>query len=112
MSKELYDDPPYSTKIDAFSFGSILYEVVADRPVYDSSVLSHEQIIRKVLDNVQAEFPIGMSADVKTLIGRYWAGSQRTLLRSVRSFGQSSRFGSQFGSQFFPKSTRNRLRDR
>jgi serum/glucocorticoid-regulated kinase 2 len=69
---ELYDNPPYSAKIDVFAFGLILYEVLVGRPVYGGT-LAWQQIMRKVLDSVRAEFPAWMSDGVKELIGRCWA---------------------------------------
>jgi serine/threonine-protein kinase len=70
---ELYNNPPYSEKIDVFAFELILYELVVGSPVFGPG-LSPEQIMKKVLDDVPPDLPQNMSEDVKTLIQRCWAG--------------------------------------
>jgi serine/threonine protein kinase len=69
---EQYENSPYSTKIDVFAFGLILYEIVVGKPVYSPYLLDF-RVMYKVLQGERAELPSDMSDDVKTLITRCWA---------------------------------------
>jgi TPR repeat protein len=74
---ELYDNPPYSSKIDVFAFGLILYEIMVGRPVFATN-LSNEQMMRHAIEGTRAELPDWMSGRVKSLIRRCWAVDPKT----------------------------------
>jgi TPR repeat protein len=69
---ELYEDPPYSQKIDVFAFGLILYEILVGGPVFLPSY-EEKHIMYRVLNNIRADLPEWMNEDVKLLISRCWS---------------------------------------
>jgi serine/threonine protein kinase len=71
QAPEMYDDDPYTSKIDIFSFALIPYEILAGSPVFPSG-LRAEQIMRRVCDGIRTEFPSDMNSDMKSLITRCW----------------------------------------
>jgi serine/threonine protein kinase len=69
---ELYDNPPYSSKIDVFAFGLILYEILVGHPVFDPK-LDPVRLMFLVLTNRRADLPDAMPEAMKTLIKQCWA---------------------------------------
>jgi TPR repeat protein len=72
---ELYDRE-YNSKVDVFSFGLILYEVVVGRAVYAGQGHSEHRVMYMAVNNIRAELPPDMSSDVKSLITRCWSGDR------------------------------------
>jgi serine/threonine-protein kinase len=73
MAPELYDRE-YTAKVDVFSFGLILYEILVGRGVYAGQDLSEFRIMYMAMNDIRAELPSEMSSDVKLLITRCWSG--------------------------------------
>jgi hypothetical protein len=71
-ASELYDQPPYSTKIDVFAFGLILYEILVGRMVFPPT-LAEKQIMDRARDGTRAAFPDWLDQTVQRLISRCWA---------------------------------------
>jgi serine/threonine protein kinase len=71
MAPEQYETD-YDEKVDVYSFGLILYEIVVGKPVFDPS-LSMPQLFRKAISGERAEIPATTLPFVKTLIERCWS---------------------------------------
>jgi serine/threonine protein kinase len=71
MAPELWEDVPYTEKVDIFSFALILYEMVVGRKVFPGS--SQAQVCRMVLAGARAEIPETMDSFTAELVGRCWS---------------------------------------
>jgi serine/threonine-protein kinase len=69
---ELYGDPPYSSKIDVFAFGLILYEILVGQPVFKPTLSSH-RVTCLAGERTRPELPATMRSEVQNLIGRCWS---------------------------------------
>jgi serine/threonine protein kinase len=68
----MYDSNEYTTAVDVFSYGLIVYELVVGHSVFspDDSPLV---LMRKVTGGVRGEIPEAVSVVPKKLIKRCWA---------------------------------------
>jgi serine/threonine protein kinase len=73
MAPELYEEGGYTEKIDVYSFGLIMYEIVVGSRVYPGS-LTKAQLLRRVISGVRADIPVNVKPWVKSLIERCWDG--------------------------------------
>jgi WNK lysine deficient protein kinase len=71
MAPEQYETQ-YNEKVDIYSFGLILYEIVVGKPVFDPS-LSMAQLYRKAVSGERPVIPRTVVSSVKSLIERCWA---------------------------------------
>jgi serine/threonine protein kinase len=69
---ELYDRE-YTTKVDVFSFGLILYEILVGSAVFAGQGYSEFHIMYRAVTGTRAELPAGMSSEMKSLITRCWS---------------------------------------
>jgi serine/threonine protein kinase len=70
---EMYrEDSCFSNKVDVFSFGLILYEILIGRPVFRSSMMSFP-IMRKVLTGDVPSIPDHIGKVTQSLISRCWS---------------------------------------
>jgi serine/threonine protein kinase len=67
MAPEMCHEVPYDFKIDVFSFGLLLYEMLAAEAVFPSDMTPH-QVMWKVLTNVRPELPDWLDPFVGELI--------------------------------------------
>jgi serine/threonine protein kinase len=51
---ELYDDSPYTLKVDVFAFGLIVYEMLVGAAVLPTTLSSYV-VMRRSVDNVRAD---------------------------------------------------------
>jgi serine/threonine protein kinase len=75
MAPEMYEDDgdvEYTTAVDVFSFGLILYEVVVGKPVFYMDIGSMT-LMQKVKSGERAEIPKSVPGPVKRLITWNWA---------------------------------------
>jgi serine/threonine protein kinase len=70
LAPELYESGAFTEKIDVFSFGLVLYEVITERKVYAGRTAA--QILHRTCGGERAEFPPYMSSEVRLLISRCW----------------------------------------
>jgi serine/threonine protein kinase len=73
MAPEMYDSNEYTTAVDVFSYGLIVYELVVGHSVFspDDPPLV---LMRKVTGGVRGEIPEAVSVMLKELIKRCWSG--------------------------------------
>jgi serine/threonine protein kinase len=72
MAPEMFDNEPYSNKVDVYAFGLILYEIITNRPVF-SPTLSPYQIMKNVcIDEFRPDIPVEVLPWVRELIERCW----------------------------------------
>jgi TPR repeat protein len=71
MAPELYEEEPYTNKIDVFSFSLVLYEILEGRPVWDPS-LSLPVLMHRVLTPSRRPQFQATPEQVRNLISRGW----------------------------------------
>jgi serine/threonine protein kinase len=67
-----YEDRGCTTKVDVFSFGSILFEILLEKPVVGRSVLTFP-IMRELLAGRMPPVPEACGARMQNLIQRCWS---------------------------------------
>jgi serine/threonine protein kinase len=72
MAPEMYQANEYTTAIDAFSYGLIVYELLVGHSVF-SPQDSPFDLMRKVTSGVRAEIPEAIGEVPRKLIKRCWA---------------------------------------
>jgi serine/threonine protein kinase len=68
---ELWENIPYTEKVDVFSFALILYEMVVGCKVFPAS--SQAQLCRMILAGARVEIPKTIDSFTAELIGRCWS---------------------------------------
>jgi serine/threonine protein kinase len=71
MAPEMYEEGCYSDKVDVFSFGLILYEMLTRKPVF-AKELRPQQVMRRVLSSSRALIPDTIPAPISQLIEDCW----------------------------------------
>jgi serine/threonine-protein kinase len=71
MAPEMYGNGPYDGRVDVFSFGLILYEMFAGKPVFGN--LAPEKIMYKVLLGPRPSLPDGIKQFFGRLIVNCWS---------------------------------------
>jgi serine/threonine protein kinase len=85
---ELFQEEiPYTTKVDVFSLGSVMYEIILGFPVFPYS-MSPFPVMRMVLTGEMPPIPIQCGHFMAGLIGRCWSlkAEDRPSMESI--FGQ------------------------
>jgi serine/threonine protein kinase len=72
MAPEMYEGVQYDFKIDVFSFGLILYEMILCEPVFSPDLLPY-QVMWKVLAPWRPEFPDWVDPFIRDLITSCWS---------------------------------------
>jgi serine/threonine protein kinase len=72
MAPEMYEGVPYDFKIDVFSFGLIMYEMISCEAVFSTNLLP-QQVMKKVLTDWRPEFPDWLDPFVRDLIESCWS---------------------------------------
>jgi serine/threonine protein kinase len=69
---EMYkEDEHFSGKVDVFSFGSIVYEILTGCPVFPPSMMPFP-ILRKILKGDMPEIPLTLAPVMRNVIQRCW----------------------------------------
>jgi serine/threonine protein kinase len=71
QAPEIYEDGPYTGKVDVFAFGLILYEILALEPVFPSS-LPPQVVMKRLIDERFPVIPDDWLPSVKELLKRCW----------------------------------------
>jgi serine/threonine protein kinase len=69
---ELFDDFDTTQKVDAFSFGSILYEILVGSPVFNPRLPTLE-IVGQLKNHEMPVIPDSIVRSMSTLISKCWA---------------------------------------
>jgi serine/threonine protein kinase len=69
---ELFDDVDATPKVDVFSFGSILYEILVGSPAFSPNLPSRT-IVGKLKNHEMPNIPDSISPPMNTLISKCWA---------------------------------------
>jgi hypothetical protein len=70
MAPEMYEEAEYNLKVDIFSSGFIVYDIVAEQPAVSAN-LKPSQIMKKVLNGWRPGFPVQVAAWVHELVGSW-----------------------------------------
>jgi serine/threonine protein kinase len=81
QAPEIYEDGPYTEKVDVFAFGSILYEILALEPVFPPS-LRPQVVMKRLVSEHFATIPDHWLPSAKELLTQCW----RINLRARPSF--------------------------
>jgi serine/threonine protein kinase len=69
MAPEMYDEGEYTTTVDVYSFGLMVYELLASGPVF-SRTIAPGPLMKKVITGEHPKLPASMNGTVKEPIGR------------------------------------------
>lgn len=79
MAPEIIESSKYDTKVDVYSFGILMYEVITDLTAYpelEKGKLSEFKFKSKVInDNYRPKFTTPLKKSLKTLIERCWSAN-------------------------------------
>jgi serine/threonine protein kinase len=71
MAPEMYEEPPYDSKVDVFSFGLIFYEILTGHPVFSPDLTAHK-MVKKVLSKERSDLPPDVPGFIVNLIQMCW----------------------------------------
>jgi hypothetical protein len=71
MAPELYDEAEYTTAVDIFSFGLILYELLVGCRAFPPTIAPYV-LMKKVMNGVRPEIPADVNETGKKMIKRCW----------------------------------------
>jgi serine/threonine protein kinase len=71
MAPEMYEEGEYTDKVDVFSFGLILYEVVVGEPVFPPNLVL-AKVMAKVLAGKRKPIPDFVLDWVRDIISKCW----------------------------------------
>jgi serine/threonine protein kinase len=93
QAPELYEADPYDDRVDIFSFGLVLYEILAQEPVF-SPALPPPKVMAKLLNGQFITIPDGWQPPVKKLLERCLRmnATARPSAEEVGSFLQEANF--------------------
>jgi serine/threonine protein kinase len=77
QAPEIYEEEPYTEKVDVFAFGLILYEILALKPVFPPA-LPPQKVMKKLISEHFAVIPDDWLPSVKELLNRCWRNNPRS----------------------------------
>jgi serine/threonine protein kinase len=69
---EMFEDNGYTNKVDVFSFGSVLYEILAGKPVFPPDMMPFP-VLRQLHKKKMPEIPEDIQGYARDLIKRCWS---------------------------------------
>jgi serine/threonine protein kinase len=72
MAPEMYEEGGYDYKVDVFSFGLVLYEMLTNEAVFGSNLSPH-QIMHRAIKGKRPTVPDGLPRFVRDLIVSCWS---------------------------------------
>jgi serine/threonine protein kinase len=82
------DDANYTSKVDVFSFGSVLYEIVTENPAFQASMCPFD-VLRQLRSGEMPAVPGFCGSFMQTLIHRCWSqdpDSRPSFRRIIKEF--------------------------